>query len=215
MRRPQITPSLALLLYIACAAPALAGAVTFVTRPPWDPARMPVTVDQAQLQGELPAPELSDLIRAGELLFTAKFSSADGEGRPNATQAIIPTHFKHRRELSFQRASGPDANSCESCHNQPTVGGAGDFTGNVFTSEGTESADFDSVDPQFSNERNSNILFGAGLRELLAREMTADLRNVRDKAVADAGASGQPVKAELADQGRQLRLRHRQPRRHA
>ena len=64
------------------------------------------------------------------------------------------------------------------------TGGAGDFTANAFISEGFESADFDTLDPQFSNERGSVSLFGDGLVELLAREMTADLRAERDKAVA-------------------------------
>ena len=106
----------ATLLFTALAVPAFAGAVTFITRPPWDPAQMPVAVDQNQLRGTLSPTDLQDLILAGEKLFVAKFSSADGEGRPMATQAIIPTHFKHPRELSFQRASGPDANSCATCH---------------------------------------------------------------------------------------------------
>ena len=188
-------------LLFGAAAPALAGSVTFIQRAPWDPARMPVTVDQNALRGELSFHDLQDLILAGQLMFSAKFSSADGQGRPTATQAIIPTHFKHPRELSFQRASGPDANSCASCHMSPTVGGAGDFTMNVFTSEGTESADFDFVDPQFSNERNTNIVFGAGLKELLAREMTVDLQAIRDKAATDAAASGKPVTAELVTKG--------------
>ena len=72
-----------------------------------------------------------------------------------------------------------DANACSSCHNEPFAGGAGDFTTNVFVSEGFESADFDSTDPQFSNERGTNSLFGAGLLELLAREMTAELQAER------------------------------------
>ncbi|HET8726364.1 MAG TPA: di-heme oxidoredictase family protein [Alphaproteobacteria bacterium] len=192
---------LAIALSAAFVAPAVAGAVTFITRPPWDPARMPVSVDQSQLQGELSAAELQALIEAGQLMFTAKFSAADGQGRPTATQAMIPTHFKHPRELSFQRASGPDANSCTTCHNVPSTGGSGDFTNNAFTSEGTESADFDSVDPQFSNERNPPVLFGAGLKELLAREMTRSLQAIRDKAVEAAASSGQAVTAHLTTKG--------------
>ncbi|MDR3470127.1 MAG: di-heme oxidoredictase family protein [Devosia sp.] len=191
----------AILLSTAFVVPAFAGAVTFITRPPWDPARMPVTVDQGALLGPLSPTDLTDLIKAGKLLFSTKFSTADGEGRPTATQAIIPTHFKHPRVLSFQRASGPDANSCASCHNEPITGGGGDFTVNVFTSEGTESADFDSVDPQFSNERNTNILFGSGLKELLAREMTADLWAERHQAVKQAAAGQQRVSVELVTKG--------------
>ena len=192
---------LALLLSSALVLPAFAGAVTFIERTPWDQARMPVNVDQGALQGPLSPGDLTSLIKAGKLLFSTKFSTADGEGRPTATQAIIPTHFKHPRELSFQRASGPDANSCASCHNEPTTGGGGDFTVNVFTSEGTESADFDSVDPQFSNERNTNILFGSGLKELLAREMTGDLWQERKEAVRKAAETGQPVKVDLVTKG--------------
>jgi cytochrome c peroxidase len=191
----------AILLATTAAMPAFAGAVTFINHAPWDPAHMPVAVDQGQLQGPIAPDDLTALIKAGQQLFTAKFTTADGQGRPTATQATIPTHFKHPRELTAQRASGPDADSCASCHNEPIVGGGGDFTVNVFTSEGTESADFDSVDPQFSNERNTNILFGAGLKELVAREMTADLWAERRQAVRQAARNGQPVKLELSSKG--------------
>jgi hypothetical protein len=110
--------------------------------------------------------------RVGEALFAARFTTLDGAGRPEATQAIDPTRRKHPREQMFLRSAGPDAGSCAACHNQPAIGGAGDFVTNVFVSEGFESADFDSLDPQFSSERGTNHLFGAGLVELLAREMS-------------------------------------------
>lgn len=80
-------------------------------------------------------------------------------------------------------------------------GGAGDFAANVFVSEGFVNADFDSLDPQFSNERNSNHLFGAGLVELLAREMTTDLHSIRTTALEQARSSQQPVKVELLSKG--------------
>jgi cytochrome c peroxidase len=162
---------------------------------------MPVAVDQDQLHGVLSPSDLTALVQAGKLLFSTKFTTADGQGRPTATQAIIPTHFKHPRELTAQRASGPDADSCASCHSEPVTGGGGDFTVNVFTSEGTESADFDSVDPQFSNERNTNIVFGAGLKELLAREMSGDLAAERRTAVKQAAASHKAVKVDLLTKG--------------
>jgi hypothetical protein len=95
-----------------------------------------------------------------------------------ATQAIIPTKRK-RPPDSFQRIAGTDSNACSSCHREPVMGGAGDFTVNVFVNEGFVNADFDTTDPQFSNERNTNHLMGAGLVELLAREMTADLHAIR------------------------------------
>ena len=97
----------------------------------------------------------------------------------------------------FQRISGPDANSCASCHNDPVTGGAGHLTANVFVSEGFTNPDFDTTDPQFSNERNTNHLMGSGLVELIAREMTRDLLKLRNRALEKARASGAAVTVEL------------------
>ncbi len=180
---------------------ALAGPVTFLTLPPSDESAITVAVDQSKLAGLLSEKDLGDLIRAGGLLFDARFTTGDGAGRPLATQAVIPTHFKHPREVQYQRASGPDSNACSSCHSQPRSGGAGSFVANAFTSGGTESADFDNVDPQFSNERNTNHMFGSGLMELLAREMTADLGTLRAQALKDAQASGEAVTVSLETKG--------------
>jgi len=79
------------------------------------------------------APEIfEDLLGIGEALFTASFTSLDGAGRPMATQAIIPTKPRRPLRQDFARTSGPDAHSCGACHNQPIMGGAGDFVTNVF-----------------------------------------------------------------------------------
>lgn len=141
------------------------------------------------------------LIARGKELFAAKFTEADGRGRPKATQGIIPTKRKRGETAGFQRTGGPDASACSSCHNEPFAGGAGDFVANVFVSEGFESADFDSLDPSFSSERNTNALFGDGLVELLAREMTADLQGLRAGAVREAAAGGKDVDVKLVSKG--------------
>jgi hypothetical protein len=99
------------------------------------------------------------------------------------------------------RTHGPDSNACSSCHNDPAPGGAGDFVTNVFVSEGFVSAEFDSLDPQFSNERGTNHMFGSGLLELLAREMTADLQAERKMALKQARAENKPVTVELQSKG--------------
>ncbi len=189
------------LLLIATTSLAQASPVTFIERSPADQEQISVTVDQSKLEGTLSAIDLADLIEAGRRLFATKFTQADGAGRPAATQASIPTHFKHPRNVAFQRTSGPDANSCTSCHNDPISGGAGDFTVNAFTAGGTESADFDNVDPQFSNERGTNHMFGSGLMELLAREMSADLLALRDEAFEHARETGNAVTIELNAKG--------------
>src|ERR1700677_2110636 len=147
------------------------------------------------------ASALPALIARGKVLFKAKFTTEDGAGRPKATQAIVPTKRRSGVNPAFTRTSGPDSNSCAGCHNDPVVGGAGDFVTDVFVSEGFESAQFDSTDPSFSSERHTTPLMGAGLVELLAREMTADLHGERAAAVASAGASGKDVRADLVSKG--------------
>lgn len=154
-----------------------------------------------QPEGLLQKQALDRLIAVGEDLFTARFVAADGAGRPGATQAIIPTKVRHRRTANFARLSGPDAAACSSCHNEPVIGGAGDFVTNVFVSEGFNNAGFDTSDPQFSNERGTNHLFGAGLLELLAREMSADLATIRTKALLQAADSGEAITLALTTKG--------------
>ncbi|PWW01639.1 di-heme oxidoreductase (putative peroxidase) [Hoeflea marina] len=184
----------------------LSGMALVLTLPamaadPWDE-RTPALGDRTTMPtGRLSRSDLDALTAQGEALFSAKFTSLDGVGRPGATQAIIPTRRKHPREQTFFRTAGLDAGACSSCHNEPVVGGAGDFVTNVFVSEGFESADFDSLDPQFSNERGTNHLFGAGLIELLAREMSGELQAIRGKALEDARSSGQTVRLPLSAKG--------------
>src|SRR3984957_13267521 len=157
-----------------------------------------VDFDAVARAGESAVPAL---IERGRQLFKAKFTTEDGAGRPKATQAIVPTKRRSGVNPAFTRTSGPDSNSCAGCHNDPIIGGAGDFVTDVFVSEGFESAQFDSTDPSFSSERHTTPLTGAGLVELLAREMTADLRDERSAAVARARASGQDVRADLVTKG--------------
>lgn len=158
-------------------------------------------VERSSYQERLEGDRLDALLRAGETLFVRKFTKADGVGRPMATQAIIPTKRKRPPEKSFHRTAGLDASSCADCHHDPVIGGAGGFAVNVFVSEGFNNADFDSTDPQFSNERNTNHLMGAGLVELLAREMTADLQEIRRDALHAARSSGAPQSRDLESKG--------------
>lgn len=164
---------------------------------PWTEKAIGAHVDGSNYRGQLSAEAIRELAAKGEILFGAAFTTLDGVGRPMATQAIIPTKRKRPAGLEFQRMAGMDANACSSCHNEPVIGGAGGFAANVFVSEGFNNADFDSADPQFSNERNTNHLFGAGLVELLAREMTAELQAIRRQALNEARQSGKEVRLRL------------------
>jgi cytochrome c peroxidase len=195
-RRQAGIGALALCLAVLVGGPALAGDAV-----PWAEKAIRAHVDFEQFEGTLTADRLAQLVKDGESLFTSNFTTADGLGRPMATQAIIPTLRKHPVDAMFRRTAGLDSTSCKACHNAPFTGGGGDFTVNAFVSEGFESADFDTLDPQFSNERGTVALFGDGLVELLAREMTADLRAERQQAVAAARASGQPQTVSLSSKG--------------
>ncbi len=144
---------------------------------------------------------VEDVVEFGRALFEARFTSFDGAGRPASTQAAVPTKRRVDASRSFFRTSGPDANGCLSCHNQPKLGGAGDFALNAFTTDGFVDADFDSMDPQFSNERGTTHLFGIGLVELLAREMTEDLHRIRDGLREEASRTKKAATGRLITKG--------------
>ena len=193
-RRRRRLGSIAALVMCGLASPALADE-------PWAERTQALGAIADMPAGVISKDDLETLIATGEVLFGAHFTTLDGVGRPQATQAIDPTRRKHPREQVFFRTAGPDAGSCAACHNQPVIGGAGDFVANVFTSEGFESADFDSLDPQFSSERGTNHLFGAGLVELLAREMSLELQSIRSQALSEARQTGSAVRLPLEAKG--------------
>ncbi len=168
---------------------------------PWQEKIVKEHVNFSDYSGSIDIEQLSALREAGETLFSGKFTSEDGFGRPMATQAIIPTKRRQPMQSDFQRLAGPDANACSSCHNDPIIGGAGHSTANVFVSEGFTNSDFDSIDPQFSNERNTNHLLGSGLVELIAREMTRDLLNLRTEGLREARKSNKPKTIVLTTKG--------------
>jgi hypothetical protein len=128
--------------------------------------------------------EIRDLIDHGEMLFSTSFNELDGLGRPESSGVGSK---RARREVpqNFNRISGPDSNACIACHVMPRLGGGGDNANNVFglasdvdfvTLEGSVGSENDSSSVfDITNERNTVGIFGDGLVELLAREMSSDL----------------------------------------
>ena len=114
-----------------------------------------------------------EVFAKGEELFIAKFNTCDGQGRPATTGA---GNKRIADQPAFIRTSAPDANSCSGCHSQPRDGGAGDIVANVFVLAQALDPVTESVSAEFSNNRNTLGMFGAGPIEMLAREMTADLQ---------------------------------------
>ena len=158
-------------------------------------------VNQRDLRGELPAPVLEELRWRGEELFTARFTPADGVGRPLAARSTVPTSRAARPEELFDRTGGPDVNSCSDCHNQPVAGGAGDLATGIFVAGTKEDERSPMPGPSLANGRGAPHIFGAGLIELLAREMTAELHSLRNGAIVTAREQGIAVSAPLETKG--------------
>ncbi len=158
-------------------------------------------VKQHLEQSDLSNYSFKQIVKHGQVLFDARFTVLDGAGRPAATSAEVPVKRRKGNVPSLFRTAGPDANACSGCHNQPSSGGAGDFVANAFTAEGVTDFEFDTVDPQFSNERGTPHLHGSGYVELLAREMSIDLQAIRAKAVAKARSTKRTVAVKLISKG--------------
>lgn len=159
------------------------------------------TVERHLEQEELVDGDLSfdEIVAHGKLLFDTTFNLCDGQGRPATTGG------GDKRDPVGQpgmlRTSAPDSSACAGCHNQPRSGGGGDFVANVFVLAQTLDPVTESVNGEFSNERNTLGMFGAGPIEMLAREMTAELHAQRDQAIADASSSGTAVTVDLVAKG--------------
>jgi cytochrome c peroxidase len=141
----------------------------------------------------------TDIVEHGALLFSAVFNKFDGQGRPGSTGTGMPRLTG--RNPAMIRTSGPDASSCAGCHNQPRIGGAGDFVANVFVLAQTMDPVTDSVSNVFSNERNTLGMMGSGPIEMLAREMSEDLIAIRAAAIRKAAALNHVVTLPLNSKG--------------
>ncbi|MFP6583972.1 MAG: di-heme oxidoredictase family protein [Candidatus Hydrogenedentota bacterium] len=150
-----------------------------------------VGIDAGQL-------DLESLQESGKRLFDARFNVLDGQGRPGSTGTGAPRPLG---QPDFVRTSSPEANSCSGCHAQPFSGGGGDFVANVFVlAQALDPVTF-SVSPEFSNERNTLGMFGAGPIEMLAREMSADLITIRDTAKFNAATNNVAITLSLDTKG--------------
>jgi hypothetical protein len=144
---------------------------------------------------------LKRAVADGRRLFMTRFNLADGAGRPFVTEHNFPTR-RSEPGPGFQRIAGPDANSCAGCHNQPKVGGSGDFAANVFAAAPQFGSTLNaSIDAMFVNERTTRSLWGIGGIEIAATEMSRELIRQRDTAIAQAKRTGQNVEVKLSAKG--------------
>ena len=135
-------------------------------------------------EDELPTLPAATLYEIGAQLFHYRFTPADGFG--DGSSGLQRIHRGAR--------GGPDAYSCSECHRRGGIAGAGDASDNAYL-EG------DGDRPDAALERNPPALAGAGLVELLAREMTEELAKLRDRALAEAKSSGAQVDVPLSAKG--------------
>src|SRR5579872_37764 len=115
-------------------------------------------------------------IRRGRQLFQRKFTVAQGVG---------PNEGDGSGDINTNLAIGAGlSDSCASCHGRPR--GSAGAGGNVVTRP---------------DSRDAPHLFGLGLKEMLADEITTDLRNIRQQAIINAARRGRPLTVTLKSKG--------------
>src|SRR5215203_1971252 len=117
-------------------------------------------------------------IRRGRQVFQRKFARVQGQG-----PAVDDAFGDISVDPNQRRAAGL-ADSCAACHGRPR--GSAGFGGNVFTRP---------------DSRDSPHLFGLGLKEMIADEITADLRTIRDQALTRGAQTGGTVSRTLVSKG--------------
>lgn len=115
-------------------------------------------------------------ISRGRQLFQRKFSREEGQG---------PGVGDGRGDIHTEVEIGAGlSDSCAGCHARPR--GSAGFGGDVVTRP---------------DSRDAPHLFGLGLKEMLADEITADLRAIRERAISEAKSSDRAVMLQLNSKG--------------
>lgn len=115
-------------------------------------------------------------VRRGRQIFQRKFTREQGQG---------PNNSDGTGNINVTGGIGAGlSDSCAGCHGRPR--GSAGAGGDVATRP---------------DSRDAPHLFGLGLKEMLADEMTSDMRAIRTQAIADAKKKGQPVTRQLLTKG--------------
>jgi cytochrome c2 len=115
-------------------------------------------------------------IRRGRNLFQRKFTISQGMG---------PRNGDGLGDISADASLGAGlTDSCATCHGRPR--GSAGFGGDVFTRP---------------DSRDAPHLFGLGIIEMLADEITQDLRQMRDQAISRSHAAHRAVVVSLKSKG--------------
>ena len=115
-------------------------------------------------------------VRRGRQLFQRKFTRVQGQG-PGIDDGV--------GDIASTNGIGAGVvDSCAGCHGRPR--GSAGLGGDVVTRP---------------DSRNAPHLFGLGLKEMLADEMTSDMRAIRSQAVTSAKKRGKSVILPLVTKG--------------
>src|SRR5437899_3023498 len=119
-------------------------------------------------------------VRRGRQLFQRKFTRLQGQG-PNEQDGVASGGTTINTDLGIGAGL---ADSCALCHGRPR--GSAGAGGDVVTRP---------------DSRDAGHLFGLGLKEMLADEITTDLRATRDLAIAKAQQSHHSVTMKVNSKG--------------
>jgi hypothetical protein len=188
MNRSTALPAVAVLAALALAAPAARAQLTDVTQTPNTinaGIQKSYTQEIGAGQGDIVTPDSSlfiiardpaRAIRRGRQIFQRKFTHGQGLG-PRTLDGQGPI-------MSDASVAAGLSDSCASCHGRPR--GAAGTGGDVATR---------------ADSRDAPHLFGLGLQEMLADEITADLRAIRAAALSAAILNGTNQTKPLTSKG--------------
>ncbi|WHI50351.1 di-heme oxidoredictase family protein [Microbulbifer sp. MLAF003] len=158
-------------------------------------------LEQSELEAMDPIEAYVHAFEEGDELFEMNYNALDGVG-VNVGNGKRFTSFP-RPDLKGpmawanilpHRTTGPNGDSCISCHNVPVADGGGGVNDNVIR-----------MDPERKQkgfiERQSPHLFGMGAVQLVAEEMTTELHTLRDDAISESCNSGESHIVKMITKG--------------
>lgn len=151
-------------------------------------------VDQRTLPGT-PVEKIADW---GRWLFSAEFTREDGVGSNLSGDPAGTVRFARIPRMDLPgfamhpfRTTGPNSQSCVACHSIPFTGGGGRLADMEIRDS------LRTGDPFKYVHRNPVHLFGSGALQLLAEQITQELKALHENAARKAASTGQPVTVEL------------------
>jgi hypothetical protein len=137
---------------------------------------------------------IDTLFIVGDELFAFLFRPENGWGGKGRPIDHDIEYTPMPRRVHNGVTGGPDAFACASCHSKGGPDGAGTQSQNAFLRG-------DGLTTAGADQRNPPHLLGLGPIQLLAREMSRELRKQADDAIAKARREGRGVTQQLAAKG--------------